>query len=359
MGAKRPEAVAWLLVLLLVGCAAPAERPAPAAAGGASAPAAASPATSTAATATPAPRVLRVSTSGITGNSLIPWAPFEAGLFAKYGLQIDELPDIASSTTAVQSLLSRDLDIISIAPNAAIEATAKGAPPLVTIATPPPGTGFWLYAAPGISSVEDLRGKLIGANQPGSSTYFAVTYALREHGLQVGRDYQVLSVGNQQAQLASLQQGQTQAAVFSVPGTVLARRAGMVELKDLNDIPYNGYGVVVRREMLDDPAGREVLLRYLQACVEGIARLRQDRAFADAVIRKYLKTDDPEVVDEVYRAFLPKRVPYVVPEGIALVLQGIAERDPSVPADLSPEQFYDNSLVAELERSGFIDALYR
>jgi ABC-type nitrate/sulfonate/bicarbonate transport system substrate-binding protein len=357
MRGKGPGIVAGLLALLLVGCTAPAERPAPAAAGEASAPAPL--ATGGAGAATPAPRVLRVSTSGITGNSLIPWAPFEAGLFAKYGLRIDELPDIASSTTAVQSLLSRDLDIISIAPNAAIEATAKGAPPLVTIATPPPGTGFWLYAAPGIASVEDLRGKLIGANQPGSSTYFAVTYALRAHGLQAGRDYQVLSVGNQQAQLASLQQGQTQAAVFSVPGTVLARRAGMVELKDLNDIPYNSYGVVVRREMLDDPAGREVLLRYLQACLEGIARLRQDRAFADAVIRKYLQTDDPEIVEEVYRAFLPKRVPYVVPEGIALVLQAIAERDPGVPADLPPERFYDNSLVAELERSGFIDALYR
>lgn len=336
---------AWLLA-----CAAPAARSPEATSANGPAAQAAPPAT---APLTP----LRVSTSGITGNSLIPWAPFEAGLFAKYGLAVDALPDIASSTTAVQTLLARDLDVIGIAPNAAIEATVKGAPELVTLATPPPGTGFWLYGAAGLSGVEDLRGKAIAANQPGSSTYFAVTYALREHGLLAGRDYQVLSVGNQQAQLASVQQGQTQAAVFSVPGTILARRAGLVELKDLNYVPYNSYGVVVRREMLDDPAGRAVLVRYLQACLEGIARLRQDRAFAAAVIRKYLHTDDAEVVAAVYGAFLPKRVPYVVPEGIALVLESIAEREPAAAA-FPPERFYDNSLLAELERSGFIDSLY-
>jgi ABC-type nitrate/sulfonate/bicarbonate transport system substrate-binding protein len=319
-------------------------------------PAGEAPAPSTPEAARPMP--LRVAGSGISGNMLTPWAAYEGGFFEKHGLLVEGIPDIASSTTAVQTLLARDIDVINIAPNAAIEASLKGGVRLVAIANAPPGTGFWLYAAPEIPSVEALRGKRIGANQVGSSTYYAVEYVLREHGLQIGRDVEVLSVGNQPAQLAALQQGHVQAAVLSAPTTARARRAGFAPLLDLNTVPYNANGPVVRRELLEEPAGRDLLLRYLKAYVEAIAHLRQDRAFAYQVLQKYLQTDDPEVLEEVYSAYLPKRVPLVVPEGVRRVLEDLAARDPAA-LSAAPEQFYDNSLIEELERSGFIGALYR
>ena len=97
----------------------------------------------------------------------------------------------------------------------AIEASLKGGTDLVAIANPPPGTGFWLYAPPQVRSLEDLRGKIVGANQVGTSTYYAVDYAFRERGMVAGRDYEILSVGNQAAQLAALEQGTVQAGVYS------------------------------------------------------------------------------------------------------------------------------------------------
>ena len=304
------------------------------------------------------PITLRVAGSGLSGNLMTPWAAYEGGYFKKYNLDVDGVPDIAASTTAVQTLLARDIDVINITVNAAMEAGLKGAPDMVQIANPPPGAGFWLYASPEIRSVQDLRGKTVGANQVGSSTYFAVDYVFREHGMQAGRDYTILSVGNQPAQVAALQQGHVQAAVLSAPTTVTARKAGFMQLVDLNYVPFNANGPVVRREMLDDPVGRETLARYAKANVEAIARLRQDRAFADEVLQKYLKVGDPEILDEVYTAYLPKRVPLVLPEGLPPVLESIASRDPSAQG-ADPRRFYDNSIVEELERSGFIDALYR
>jgi NitT/TauT family transport system substrate-binding protein len=304
------------------------------------------------------PTRLRVSAGGLSGNVLTPWATHLGGYFAQYGLTVDGLVDAGSSTAAVQTLLARDLDVVNIAPNAAIEASLKGDTALVAIANPPPGTGFWLYAQPAIGSVDDLRGKLLAANQPGSSSYFAVEYALRERGLEAGRDYTLLSVGNSSAQLAALQQGQVQASVFSAPTTILAQRSGFRELLDLNAVPYNANGPVVRRGMLDDPAGRDVLVRYLQATVDAIARLRQDPEFGYQVLSTYLKVSDRGILDDVYQAYLPKRVPLVVPEGIALVVAGIAERD-AAARDVAPHRFYDNSIVEELQRSGYIDARYR
>src|SRR5438067_1791285 len=179
---------------------------------------------------TAGPTPLRVSTTGLSGNVITPWAALLGGYFAEHGLAVDQLVDIGSSTTAVQTLLAHDVDVVNIAPNSAIEASLKGSTALVSIANPPPGTGFWLYGRSDLHSVEDLRGKLLAANQPGSSSYFAVEYALREFGLEAGRDYDILSVGNSSAQLAALQQAEVQASVFSAPTTALARRSGSVEL---------------------------------------------------------------------------------------------------------------------------------
>jgi ABC-type nitrate/sulfonate/bicarbonate transport system substrate-binding protein len=180
---------------------------------------------------------------------------------------------------------------------------------------------------------------------------------LREVGLEAGRDYDILSVGNSSAQLAALQQGQVQASVFSAPTTALARRSGFVELLDLNRVPYNANGPVVRRDALDDPAGLDTLTRYLQASVDAIARLRQDREFGYQVLSSYLRVSDRTILDEVYQAYLPKRVPLVVPEGIALVLAGIAQRDPTA-LDAAPHRYYDNRIVEQLQRSGYVDAQY-
>src|SRR5690349_380469 len=56
------------------------------------------------------PTPLRVSTTGLSGNVLTPWAALLGGYFAEHGLAVDQLVDIGSSTTAVQSLIARDVD---------------------------------------------------------------------------------------------------------------------------------------------------------------------------------------------------------------------------------------------------------
>ena len=102
-------------------------------------------------------------------------------------------------------------------------------------------------------------------------------------------------------------------------------------------------------------------LRYFLFVLAGervIARLRQDPPWAQQVLEKYLKIQDPDVLAEVYKDYLPKRVPLVVPDGLTPVLESIAERDPSA-LGADPRRFYDNRIVEELQRSGFIDALYR
>jgi hypothetical protein len=50
-------------------------------------------------------------------------------------------------------------------------------------------------------------------------------------------------------------------------------------------------------------------------------------------------------------------VPLVNVQAIEAALESIAQRDPSARGG-DPHRFYDDSIVDELQRSGFIDALY-
>src|SRR5438067_5472740 len=72
------------------------------------------------------PVTIHVAGAGISGNLMTPWATYEAGYFKKYNLDVDGVPDIAASTTAVQAVIARDIDVLNITPNGAIAASPKG-----------------------------------------------------------------------------------------------------------------------------------------------------------------------------------------------------------------------------------------
>ena len=67
---------------------------------------------------------------------------------------------------------------------------------------------------------------------------------------------------------------------------------------------------------------------------------------------------DREELEETYRTTSPawEKVPYVTTAAVQAVL-GFSQNPAAKTA--KPEQFIDNSLLTELERSGFVERLYR
>jgi hypothetical protein len=89
--------------------------------------------------------------------------------------------------------------------------------------------------------------------------------------------------------------------------------------------------------------------------VEGIHRMKQDRTFANQVIARHLRINDPETLRIAYEynvKTLPD-VPYVNLKGMKFLLDTIAESNPKA-AGVKPEDVGDNSLVHEIEASGFM-----
>ena len=98
--------------------------------------------------------------------------------------------------------------------------------------------------------------------------------------------------------------------------------------------------------------------RYVQAYIEGAKIARTDPDAAKQVISKYTKTENKEDLDETYNTYVKawEQAPYVSAAGMQTLLNYSVN-----PAGKTakPEQFIDNSFIAELEKSGFIEKLYK
>jgi hypothetical protein len=75
------------------------------------------------------------------------------------------------------------------------------------------------------------------------------------------------------------------------------------------------------------------------------------------VIGKYTKTTNEDDLQETYQTFIKvwERVPYVSNKAVQSVLN--FSRHPAAKS-AKPEQFIDNSILAELEKNGFVQQLY-
>ena len=132
----------------------------------------------------------------------------------------------------------------------------------------------------------------------------------------------------------------------------------MLDIASLG-MPYASTGITVRRSYVQQR--RALVTNYVKAILEAIARIKKDRAFALDVMTKYLRTKDKEVLDGTYDVSITKylkRVPFPTPEAFRTVLEELAQVNPKAKGQ-DPQKFYDDSILRELEKSGFIASLGR
>jgi hypothetical protein len=72
-------------------------------------------------------------------------------------------------------------------------------------------------------------------------------------------------------------------------------------------------------------------------------------------LAKYLKIDDREALEEVYRLYkeIYPRLPHPSPAAIQTQLTWMAEKDPRAKA-AKPEQFIDGTILREIEKNAFV-----
>jgi hypothetical protein len=105
---------------------------------------------------------------------------------------------------------------------------------------------------------------------------------------------------------------------------------------------------------------RDLARRFLKTFVDAIHLLRTNPTLAKRAMAKYRQTKDEKQLEDAYQTLreMVKPKPYPSIDGFKTIIQDAIERVPAAKT-ANPKDFIDTSLLAELDRSGYIDALYR
>ena len=136
---------------------------------------------------------LNVSYASVTGSRIPLWIAKDAGLFEKYGLNVN-LVVIAAGTAAIGALTGGDVEILGAPGSTTMVSAAQGLAAWRSSA-PSVRAAWKLVAHPSITSVQELRGKTVGISRLGTTIEFATRRALVKLGLTPGKDVQILATG--------------------------------------------------------------------------------------------------------------------------------------------------------------------
>lgn len=160
---------------------------------------------------------------------------------------------------------------------------------------------------------------------------------------------------------ASLESGKVQGAMLSAPFTLRANNMGFPMMADLQmlGLEYQHTGLATTQALIKSRP--DLVRNAMKAYVEGIHFYKTHRNESLAVLAKYLKTNDADVLTEVYEDVglnLTAEKPYPTLRGIGVMLRELAATNPKTSA-ARPEDFVDLTFIKELDGSGFIDRLYK
>jgi NitT/TauT family transport system substrate-binding protein len=302
---------------------------------------------------------LTIAYSALSGNMGPLWVAHEAGLFRKYGLET-QLVFIESGSTTVQALIAGDVAFAQMAGAAVVQSRLRGAD-VVMIAGVINTLTFKFYVDKSVRQPDDLKGKAVAVTRYGSSTDFALRYALERYGLAAEKEVAIVQAGNMPAIFAALEAGKVQGAMLSAPYTLRAKKAGFPLLADLQmlGLEYQHTGLATTRALIKSRP--ELVRNVMRAYVEGIHYYKTRRAESLRILAKYLKTSDMEVLEEVYEDIglnLTPRKPYPTLRGIEIMVRELAAKEPAA-RQARAEDFVDLTFIKELDGSGFIDGLYK
>ena len=277
-----------------------------------------------------------------------------AGLFKKYQLDA-QLIYMPGGSLIVQTLLSGDVGVASLAPPSAVSAWAKGAE-LAIVAGGIERALNVLMVNPKIKRVEELKGKRVAISRFGSLSDVSLRDALAYHKLK-SQDISIAQMGGLGEHMVALTSGTVDGAIWNVDQVYQAEKMGFQVLVDMGKLPlnYSTQGIVVSREFLSTQRG--VVKRFLKVYIEGIKVFKTDKGLSIETLGRYIKSNDREVLAKTYDFYREawESWPTVRREGIQQALDSLPEgKNPKLNLD----SLIDNSVIQELEKEGFLKELY-
>ena len=218
------------------------------------------------------------------------WFPIhlarEKGFYAAEGLDVDYV--IMKPQVAMQALIAGDVGYTT-ALGSTIRAAFRNIPlrVVMTIADKPL---FALIARPGISSVEELKGRLLGISSFGASTDTYARALLRRYKLAPNQDVKIIALGGGTNRIAAMETGAVDAALIEAPYNVMLERKGFRKILFVGDLipsPLAGFGAGLEK-IQKQP---DEIQRLVRATLRGIHFAKTNKRESVRSIMKWAALD--------------------------------------------------------------------
>ena len=298
----------------------------------------------------------RIGYTSPTPNHGVLWVADYTGLFKRNNIDLEIV--YMPGNISIPSLVAGEIQFGQMTGALMSPARLQGSDP-VMLASVQDYLDDRLVVRPEIRSMDQLKGKRIGISRFGAASHMRVLNLLPRFGL-TEKDVTFLQIGDTPARVVALLGGAVDASSFSPPDHLAATRAGMkilFNMRDLN-IAYQGTGLATTQRTVS--RSRDLVRRMVKSYVEAIHVIRANPEQAKRALAKYRKTNDEKQLDEAYQVLkeIVRPKPYPSPEGFKTILKDLADRLPAA-STANPSEFIDASFLEELDKSGYIDGLYR
>jgi NitT/TauT family transport system substrate-binding protein len=291
------------------------------------------------------------------------WIADKEGFFKKNGIEAKILK-LAGGTQGAQAMLSGGIDIGYTDPTSMVAAIAGGAQ-LTEIMAITNIMPYYLVGSADVKTVADLKGKRVGSSGLGlSASRLALLVALNKLGLDPKRDQITLvAAGAEPERIAGLAAG---ALGGTVIGPEFRGRIEELKLNILSDlrtlkIPWEQDALVTSKKYLQ--ANQDTVERLMKGLLQANAYVLNpaNRNTVINLLKTQLGLKSDQEADGAYadltrfyvlKKSLPSR------EGLQTIITEVGKEIPKA-ASLKFEDVVDAAIIQKLDKSGFIDNLYK
>ncbi len=291
------------------------------------------------------------------------WVAEKEGYFRKNGLDL-KVTNISGGTQGAQALVSGGIDVSYTDPASTISAIAAGAP-LVEVMAGTSVMPYYLVGAPDVKSIADLKGKRVGSSGLGLSTSrLALLVAFGRLGLDPDRDKIIMvAAGPEPERIVGVSTGAIAGTVFGPEFRGKIDQLGLNILADLRamNIPWEQDALETSRKTLQTK--RDMIERVVKAMLEANAYIlhpaHRPQMLEILKSRLGLKTDQEANggYEDLIKYYVLKK-PYPYRDGLLSIIAEIGKVLPKA-ASLKFEDVADSSIIEALDKSGFINGLYK
>jgi ABC-type nitrate/sulfonate/bicarbonate transport system substrate-binding protein len=301
---------------------------------------------------------LRIGYSGATITNSMLWVAHEGRLFEKNGIDAEVL--YLQTTLGQTALIAGEIQMCVYSASLLTPARLQGADVVMLLSFLHKPI-YRLVVRPEIRTVADLRGKRMGITRFGTVTDWTTRLLLSRLGLDAEKDVTLIQSGDVPVLVNGLTAGKTiDAAIMQPPYDKKLVAAGLRVLLNMQDmdIVLQQTGLNTTQKFI--ARNTDVVRRVVKSMIDGIHFMRNNPSVAKRAIGKHMQIKDERDLEDSYRllrSFIQPK-PYPNLEGFKPIFEEAGKRLPAAKT-ANAKDFVDTRFIEELDRSGYIDGLYR